>query len=77
MCQRGESERSIASCHDEVFGGGFAPQQCTSQMDCVEGAQFRWHRLRRPIQDRRTDLDELKRRDYCQDRLTADCNLRI
>jgi hypothetical protein len=63
MGLRTEGKCAIMRRHDESHPGHFLPQEGCREMDRIEGAELRGHRLCRTIEDDPIDFDELERGD--------------
>jgi hypothetical protein len=70
-------ERTVMGRHDQIGVRQVPPEGGRGKVDGVESAKFSRHRLGRPIEDDRVDLDELERVDQREDRRAASRHLGV
>jgi hypothetical protein len=65
------------SCHHEVGARHVLPEKGSGEMNRIERAEFRRHRLRRAIEDCGIDLDQFEGGDQLQNSGTPARHFRI
>jgi hypothetical protein len=63
-----EAEGGIMSGHDQLHTKALFPEKRTREVNRIEGAEFRRHRLRRAVENQGIDFHQFERRDQLQDR---------